>query len=243
MGGGEQPELAKLIGQRLVEQEAIVLTGGEGNTLERKEAKDLALVGAIEYANKSDTIARLVGVLPCYDSLRWRRDRRTNVQALFIETMLSSYQRDLINGVTPDVIIALRGGRGTLAEIAFAKLAGVPVILADSDVFLKAKLVEHAERLKKRIIPEVREKYDSFNGEDIDGATIVKELEQGLNDATNLVRRRQLSGGAEVQAAETVELALLRAREAGTPSMRRFPGVPGSPDSFERFYAELADLG
>jgi len=43
---------------------------------------------------------------------------------LFLDTGLSHNIRNVINGRTPDVVVAFGGSQGTLAEVAFAKAAG-----------------------------------------------------------------------------------------------------------------------
>ena len=69
---------------------------------------------------------------------------------------MGMYSRNRINALTADVVIALPGGDGTLAEMALAKREGKPVI-----AFLKA-----SDSIDDKSIDELRRTYqvvDSFS--------------------------------------------------------------------------------
>ena len=64
-------------------------------------------------------------------------------RVLEVRTNLFSASRNYINGVTPDVLIALPGGAGTASEVAVAVSQGRPVIYLKSRQLL-TRLTTHA---------------------------------------------------------------------------------------------------
>jgi predicted Rossmann-fold nucleotide-binding protein len=136
IGGDRQKEGALALGKAVAEAGCILLTGGKlltGQDPGANEVKHAAMIGAVS-AKGAGSIARLVGIIP---------DNRTEIvpgernwdesveKSLFLLTGLPSNLRNLINGVTPDVLVAFGGGRGTLAELAFALAARKKIILWD----------------------------------------------------------------------------------------------------------------
>jgi len=74
--------------------------------------------------------------------------------------------RNIINAKTPDVIVALDGGPGTLSEIAIALRSGTPVVgfncprfeLREVNEFLPVGTVDEAMRTIDNILEKLREK-------------------------------------------------------------------------------------
>jgi uncharacterized protein (TIGR00725 family) len=123
MGGGEADAAARAqareVGRRLAAGGALLLCGGLGGVMEA------AARGAREGGG------RVIGVLP-FAPGEGEPNRFIDC-ALF--TGLGD-GRNYVNAHISDVLIALRGGAGTLSEIALALKLGVPVVLLDAWDFL-----------------------------------------------------------------------------------------------------------
>jgi len=138
-GGDESHQVAaaRKIGEEIARADQIILTGGRpepGN-----EVKNATLWGAHE-AERSSTAdnpvkARMIGILK-RGKLNWKMP---NPCRLFVQTELSSFERDPINDLTPDAIIVFRGGRGTLCELAYAAAASKPIAFYHSITQLQEK--------------------------------------------------------------------------------------------------------
>ena len=128
LGGDDQHGQARAVGQMIVRNGWILLTGGDGTSKAKKpQVKDTSMCGAASLNGPR------IGILPDNTPLpssatpriaKWDQPSRANY--LFLKTGVSSKERNVINGQTPDILIALSGGRGTLAEIAFAVAAKKP---------------------------------------------------------------------------------------------------------------------
>jgi len=123
MGGGAADAatlaLAREVGRRLATGGALLLCGGRGGVMEA------AAKGAREGGG------RVIGILP-FAPGEGEPNRFVDC-ALF--TGLGD-GRNYVNARTSDALIALRGGSGTLSEIALALKVGVPVVLLDGWDFL-----------------------------------------------------------------------------------------------------------
>jgi uncharacterized protein (TIGR00725 family) len=111
--------LAREVGRRLAAGGALLLCGGRGGVMEA------AARGAHEGGG------RVIGVLPYAPG-----EGEPNP---FVDCALFTGLgdgRNYVNAHTSDVLIALRGGAGTLSEIALALKLGVPVVLLDAWDFL-----------------------------------------------------------------------------------------------------------
>jgi uncharacterized protein (TIGR00725 family) len=111
--------LAREVGRRLAAAGALLLCGGRGGVMEA------AARGAREGGG------RVIGVLPYAPG-----EGEPNP---FVDCALFTGLgdgRNYVNAHTSDVLIALRGGAGTLSEIALALKLGVPVVLLDAWDFL-----------------------------------------------------------------------------------------------------------
>jgi hypothetical protein len=138
--GGRGDNGAGVLGGVVARLDAILLTGGHPHPSagEEGETKYAAMLGA----SKADPNARLLGILPSGASNQGQPTDRT----FFLMTGLSSEVRNVINGFTPDVVVAFAGGRGTLAEIAFALAADRPVLFAPGSLGeLRKKFRQRAE--------------------------------------------------------------------------------------------------
>ena len=120
----DQYKEAQMVGKAIVEAGHIILTsGGPEHT---HHIKDAALCGAVREESQSGKPARLVGILPRDKTFKeWDRkhvnwgdddDKKKHPYRLILETGLTSYERDPINGLTPDSLIIFDGGEGTLCD-------------------------------------------------------------------------------------------------------------------------------
>jgi uncharacterized protein (TIGR00725 family) len=125
IGGDDNMRRGEELGREIARRGWILLTGGQ--VLERAvveptgAVKDASMLGADAAAGEG---ARLVGIIPA-STIQWRR---ASARRLFLDTGLSHNVRNVINGRTPDVVVAFGGSQGTLAEVAFAKAAAREVI-------------------------------------------------------------------------------------------------------------------
>jgi SLOG cluster4 family len=130
IGGDKQMASGEALGRLIAEHGWILLTGGQvlpRRTVEQKgEVKDASMLGAAEARPRT---ARLIGILPAKppnDSVCWKRAK--SGRWLFLHSGQPHYVRNIINGRTPDVLVAFGGSSGTLAEIVFAKTGGRPLL-------------------------------------------------------------------------------------------------------------------
>jgi uncharacterized protein (TIGR00725 family) len=126
MGGGAADAatlaLAREVGRRLATGGALLLCGGRGGVMEA------AARGAREGGG------RVIGILPF---ARGEGEPNRFVDCALFTGLGDG--RNYVNARTSDVLIALRGGPGTLSEIALALKVGVPVVLLDGWDFLAAQ--------------------------------------------------------------------------------------------------------
>jgi len=139
-------EEAYRVGEGIAKRGHILLTGGGGGTMR----------AASEGARKAGGL--VVAVLPSerhYPAKGYPND----FVDIPIYTGLSD-ARNAINAKTPDVLVALRGGLGTLSEIALALKSGTPVIglrcprfevAGDIDVIRVATVEGVFEELKRML--------------------------------------------------------------------------------------------
>ncbi|MBR1214657.1 hypothetical protein [Bradyrhizobium sp. JYMT SZCCT0180] len=125
IGGDRHKDAAMVLGKAVAEHGCILLTGGK--LRESGEVKDAAMYGA-SIAEATGAAARLVGILPSEKNKElWVATSRR----LFLDTGLEHNVRNVINGLTPDALVVFGGGRGTLAETAFAVAANKPMFFCD----------------------------------------------------------------------------------------------------------------
>lgn len=120
VGGGDVSDKvakqARQVGRRVAEKGWVLLNGGRDAGV-----MQAATEGA---ASMEGTV---IGVLPWDDT-----DQKGAASGLThrIATGMGE-ARNVVNVLSSDVIVACRGGAGTLSEVAFAVKAGTPVILLD----------------------------------------------------------------------------------------------------------------
>lgn len=172
--------LALEVGLQITEREVILLTGGEP-TQGAKAVKDAAMNGAVSHMSKK---GRLISILPRTDRAAAATIHRIGKSTqLRVETLLTSHERNVINGRTADVIIALQGGPGTLSEIAFANDALTSVVFLASIQQLRHELDTQEQELSK-IISDAAKKYFWIDVQEI--VSRLRDLLDQPDDKLNL---------------------------------------------------------
>ena len=113
----EDPEvipLAQTLGEEIARRGCILLTGGGPGVMH----------AASHGASRAGGL--VIGILPSE-----RRSPLPGYPNAYVDIPIYTGlldARNVINAKTPDIVIALKGGAGTLSEIALALKAGTPVI-------------------------------------------------------------------------------------------------------------------
>jgi uncharacterized protein (TIGR00725 family) len=229
IGGDGQESCAAAFGESLARAGCILLTGGRPQR--GGEVKDASMTGAVS-VEADGLAARLVGIIPSHVTA-WDE---THPRRLMLYTGLEHNLRNVINGLTPDVLVVFGGSRGTLAEAAFALAAGKPLFLTCGAT------TETLERLRRNFAKYFGE--GSPFDRDIDlylGAPLrayqhawerppsTRELKDGL--AEFLAKEPDLAAGPD---------DLVASCRAAVPDAARFtntgfPGLPGDARSKARF--------
>ena len=164
--------------------------------------------------------------------MEWDTDQACR---LFLKTGLSSFERDPINGLTPDVLIVFQGGRGTWCELAYAAAAGKPIRYYKSVEALRRRVKEHvADGVLKRVLEEALGKYPDVLGKTVTCADLVREIGKALDSA----RDDDLSPG------EIVRQAVSEAfQDRITLGPTGFPGLGGETQRFEAVVRRICDCG
>ncbi|MEY9697584.1 putative Rossmann-fold nucleotide-binding protein [Bradyrhizobium diazoefficiens] len=228
IGGDGQMEPSVALGRVIAQRGWILLTGGQvlpRATVECKgEVKDGSMLGAAEVAPAT---CRLIGILPS-SATHW--DYAEGGRRLFLHTGQPHYIRNVINGRTPDVVVAFGGSRGTLAEIAFATACGRPVLFSDGGLErLRQRFRDHFGQ-RRQVNEDMRkyferplEAYPEAAGEADDAYGLVAMLNQKLSCANEV---------DDIAAAVSAVIGRLwRDDETG------FPGLPKDRASKPRFEA------
>ena len=222
IGGDDsnQVEAARRVGQAIARAGHIVLTGGEPK--DTNDVKNAVLWGAA-CAEKSApdnprVQARMVGILKsAQGSVDW--NDRDHPCRLILKTGLTSFERDPINGLTPDTLIVFQGGRGTLCELAYAAAAKKPIRYYRSLHHLRDKTAEHlGDGVLRKVLGEALKKYSVASGSTIAFSDLVREL----SDALDTAHSDDLSPEEIVRA--SVEDAFQGRTELGSAE---FPGLWG----------------
>lgn len=233
IGGDGQMVPGEKLGREMARRGWILLTGGEVRERpfveKRGEVKDAAMLGAA-CAEGEGSIARLVGIIPS-SFVNWRRP---SPHRLYLDTGLTHNVRNVLNGRTPDVVVAFGGSRGTLAEVAFARAAGHDVIFHSG-----------IERLRRNLV--------KYFGPDAGGADYNTYFEEPVRTYPQAVGTAQTASGLVVLLGRTLAdghdflgdpaaLADVMAH-MGCPAGRTgFPGLPADPGSCDRFERIIAEI-
>jgi SLOG cluster4 family len=194
--------------------------------------KDAAMLGAAS-ARAHGSTARLVGIIPS-DTINWDQSVRN---ALFLRTGLKHNVRNVINGLTPDVVVVFGGGRGTLAEAAFALAARKPLFFCNlpSNQVCERLLENYrkyfagTERTYNHDVDTYMQQPLTIFREAFDPVPSVAQLKKSLANF--------LSGAANTagSAREIVRSCITAAANDSSLTNTGFPGLPGDLTAKIRF--------
>lgn len=239
IGGGtptiDVQRAAESLGYAIAVNGAVLLTGGQPDAGE--SVKSLAMCGAARAAQDGKTLARLIGVLTLNDDGKSLPNIQGRYQRL-IKTKLTSYERNPINGFTPDAVLVLRGEVGTLAELGFALAAEKPCYFVGSTQPLR----DFLDRKRSKVEEAIQTGLDRYPKGTHTKESIAKNLEEYLNSKEDdlALPKDDLASPVAMSAAEVLVKTILQeinhrgGLEGGTSG---FPGIPGvlSKQSFENW--------
>lgn len=161
--------LAKAFGRKVAERGHFILTGGSPE--ENTNVKDAALSGA----QCHDPNTRFIGILPRPEGEHQLEPRfeEKEPHSLLLHSGLTSCERDVINGFTPDFLVVFAGGEGTLCELAFAVLGGKPIIFVHSRSLFKTRLAQRGCVAKALL---------KFPQKGLDAGAILEKVREKLNE-------------------------------------------------------------
>jgi hypothetical protein len=192
---------------------------------------------AFEEATGGGAIARLIGVIPSRLPEDWSgpppyrlssASRPSETHKLLLDSEQSHNIRNVINGLTPDVVVAFGGGAGTLAEIAFATAAGRAIFFHNAIDRLRKNLEtyfgSHAAKINKiTYFDEPLSVYPKI----VDKSWTTDELLLLLGQV--LRREHDINIGADSLVSQCIDTARKISAVTG------FPGIPRKPDSKQQF--------
>ena len=126
--------LAKALGGAIIRRRWILLTGGRPLEKQASSVKEAAMQGALAEAKSRKVSARVIGILPKlgkYKEWTFEKVKSNGISEGYLYTDLHDC-RNVLTGLVPDALLALKGGGGTISEIAFASSRGRPVVFVDS---------------------------------------------------------------------------------------------------------------
>jgi uncharacterized protein (TIGR00725 family) len=224
-GGDRAGPLAYEFGAAVGRSGCILLTGG--GVENTAQIKDLTAKGARE----ADAQARFVGILPS-TTVRWHVANNE----LFVHTGLPHNVRNLINGLTPDVVVVFGGGCGTLAEAGFAAAAGKPIFFLGSGAdclerlkrnYQKCYVIDAAKNVDLYLDAPLR----TFHSPAIKGWT-----PDDLRNRIQAVVSRSVEWN---ESASHLVSQCLDSIGATDLPLTGFPGLPSEPGSKARFESEI----
>jgi hypothetical protein len=230
VGGGDRRERAMAAGSAVAACGAILLTGGGvPEQSQSAEVKDAAIAG---YRKTAGRTGGIVGILPARCP-KW--DLSTNPGSLLLWTGMCSYERDAINGLTPDIVVAFRGGEGTLCEMAFALFAKAPVLIADSFEHHRKKFREHKSKGSlQSALKAASNCYVRIRDVRVDAGQLLSFLERALGET-----------GEDPPSATPYSPDALRKHLQSLPrqlDQTGFPGLPALPESKAQFEETIVNI-
>jgi hypothetical protein len=228
VGGDRQADAARAFGAAVARAGCILLTGGGDR--DDDEVKNASVQGALAQASAQPVTARFIGILAS-EASRWEARPPAG---LLLHTGLKHYVRNVINGLTPDVVVVFGGSRGTLAEAAFAATAGKPTLFyAGALARLRRNCTEYFGQADspdvERFLGGPPRHWPQLQGHAWTSDALRSTLNALLDEATD-------GPGGD---AELVEQSVALVRAKGPPAQSGFPGLPGDDASKARFESEI----
>jgi uncharacterized protein (TIGR00725 family) len=128
-GDAELLQMARDLGQAIAQQGWVLINGGRSSGVMDASALGARTAGGL-----------VIGILP--DESAARASRHLDVA---IRTGMGD-ARNYVNVLSSDVVVAMRGGAGTISEVALALKAGRTVVALDWDL---GPIFEHFRRVGK----------------------------------------------------------------------------------------------
>jgi predicted Rossmann-fold nucleotide-binding protein len=218
----EQIAAARQIGSAVADSRQILLTGGVIGDPKTEFVHEAAMHEASLNAE-----ARLIGILPVGGHPPFVP--AGGAKGFYYRTGMTSKVRDSITGATADVLIFLKGGGGTLCELAYAVAAGRATYFAGSRDFLLGALDAEAEDLELTLEAAAK-RCPQINGQEFTAAALRTLLETRLKSAQDWPGTL----------ADLVDTAVKTAQAAWTPETG-FPIAIGKNEkqAFEQAVASL----
>lgn len=217
--GGNYADLAtaaaaRAAGADVAQCGALLLTGGQVlfDPAALQAVKNVAIAG---YAKA----AGVIGILPG-SPIAW--DQTTFPGSLFLTSGLTACERDPINALTPDIIVAFTGREGTLCELAYAIAARKPILLHGS-MALHAGNFSQCRAALSNALAHASAKFPVIDRKAISAQSLLSFLEEFLRAEPE----RPTYSPSGLQA------ALQNLPKPLGPT--GFPGLPGDPNSKLRF--------
>lgn len=192
------------LGGAIADSGAIVLTGGIGDP-HAKTVKDAAVAGAAQ--------GRIISIVKHGEGVQWRTPHHLVVHSGLRDA------RNVLNGHAADLLVALWGGGGTLSEVAFAALAGRPVLFLDGARLHLRSFVDGMTDIATQAVTDFAD--DRYAEANLRRA-VTPLLESAANDVS------------------TIEETLRRALIA--PHTGTFPHVPQQPELERAYHEAVAQL-
>lgn len=239
IGGDFNLNSGEELGEEVARRGWILLTGGtvrqRSLIVAKGEVKESAMLGAASLESEG-VIPRLIGILPEPgaegEEARKPVWNRPSPYRLFLHTGLAHNVRNVINGRTPDVLVAFGGSRGTLAEIAFGLSAGRKVFVHRGFDRLRQNLDKYfgpeAKPYDRKLYLEVPLRFYPA------AASGVEEL---------VARLQQMFTKGQPNEVSATELADRIAATTAISDRTGFPGLPhekNARDHFERIVGEMS---
>lgn len=246
IGGDRQGDAARTLGRAGAAAGVVLLTGGGDPTsmkLKPDEAKNAVLGGALNAEADGAGAARFIGVLPSTDAsctdVGWHRPQPCGY---LLCTGLAHFERNVINGVTPDVLIVMGGSRGTLAEAAFALAAKKKLFFFTDATDREGGVVRLRHNYRKHLEGDTEDSETFFD------RALAKFPDAWESRPTTQSLKRDLErslAAAEDWSETADDLIVAAVSAAGGKTQSKetgFPGLPGDADSRRQFHRILSEI-
>jgi hypothetical protein len=231
IGGDRQEDAARCFGCAVAQAGCILLTGGgDKNDPNLDEVKNATVLGM---QSESPIVPRAIGVLPS-ETVAWDWPGPSH---LLLRSGQAHYIRNLINGVTPDVVVVFGGSRGTLAEMGFAAVAGKRLFFYGGNrggavARLRRNLASTLKQDPADIDCFLRQPLAAFPsafGRPVTATEVLALIDSTLQTATDW----------EGSSQDLVECCVRQVSPDTLNAKTGFPGLPDQPDACARFDAAV----
>jgi predicted Rossmann-fold nucleotide-binding protein len=240
-GGDQQKSTGEEFGAAVTKSAYILLTAGD--IRDDDEIKNATMIGAKCADNNNRGVARLIGILPKGiqkpEEKKWSRPYP---RCVFLNSGLEHNVRNVINGVTPDVVVVFGGGAGTLAEAAFATAVGKKVIFYNGGVDQQKR--SFIDRLKQNLHDRKKLNIDIYLREPL--AAYANVFKGQTPESLKALLEKTLDNALAASPTDTKTLVAIVKNEVdqlrSLPDLTGFPGLADDPASIEKFANIVRDI-